>query len=135
MTRGVAAIAEHDQVGGVIIATGGAGDDVVDIGFAGGAWVAAFAAAVVVAGEDDGAGVVSGADWDPGVMAGQHRPSPHTRRAAIHHGILTRLCRRRDRCALSQLEHGNGERTRYARTLIEKMIEGDAQPRKTESLK
>lgn len=50
----MATVAEGDQVGGVVGAAGGAGDQVVDVGFAFGAFLTASSAGVRVAGEDEG---------------------------------------------------------------------------------
>ena len=55
MVRSVTAIAQCDQVGGVIDPTGGTGNQMMNVGFALGACFAARSANVGVASENDGA--------------------------------------------------------------------------------
>ena len=55
MVRSVTAIAQSDQVGGVIDPTGGTGNQMMNVGFALGAGFAACSANVLVACENDGA--------------------------------------------------------------------------------
>ena len=55
MVRGVTAIAQCDQVGGVIDPTGGTGNQMMNVGFALGACFAASSANVRIASENDSA--------------------------------------------------------------------------------
>jgi hypothetical protein len=55
MVRGVTAIAQGDQVGGVVGSAGSARNQVMDVGFALGALLPTRSACMRVASEDDGA--------------------------------------------------------------------------------
>ena len=55
MVRSVTAIAQRDQISGIIEPASGTGNQMMNVGFAPGAWLTAISTSVRVASEDDGA--------------------------------------------------------------------------------